>query len=131
MRFPLIFFLALSLTLPSIPVDGLLLVCPEGDKGPMALHECCCMDASSAPECKLLRLADCCCEIRPDWQIDTEDREVVVLPASRLDSPSLYLAQQLVVFLENRLLSTTHRPEGKSKSDPPHSLYLLYRSLLI
>ena len=134
MRIALITFLMLSLVVPAMPVDGLLLVCPDGDKPPMALHECCCVVASSASsdaECELLRLADCCCEIRPDWRIETETKEVVPLPTTRLDAPSLYLVQQRVVSREIRPSFTIHESEDYRPSGPPSSLFLLHRSLLI
>jgi len=82
-------------------------------------------------DCKLLRLADCCCEIRLDWQIDTEAKEVVLLPTSWLNSSPLYFVQRLVISLEIRKLFTADRPQDESKSGPPHNLYLLHRSLLI
>ena len=116
---------------PAIEVHGLVLVCPESDLPPMALHECCCAHETGALHDALARLPACCCEIRLSWRVATPHDEVILAASLKGDSVAPVFSPQEERSLDLHPSSSARRPVAVYQPTAPVNLYLLHHSLLI
>lgn len=132
MRFLTSLFLVVSLIVPAVEANGLLLFCTQSDRPPMALDKCCCQDKPATPNCGPVQLSThCCCEVHTSWQVVTEHDKALPVSVLQLDLAALLPSFHEALVLAFPFSSAIHLPAARAEHPPPLALYLLKHSFRI
>lgn len=132
MRFLTTLFLVVSLIVPAVEANGLLLFCTQSDRPPMPLDKCCCQDKPATPNCSPIQLsAQCCCEVHTSWQVTAEHDKALPASVLQLDLAALPPSFQEALAFASPFSSSIPLSAARTEHPPPLALYLLKHSFRI